>query len=51
MAVVVVKVKVASQYLIRVQSGEGRRMMELCRRSLLYTVMSWGKVGKEKQVG
>ena len=33
--VVVVKEEVASQYLIRVQSGEGRRTMEQCRSPLL----------------
>ena len=33
--VVLVKEEVASQYLIRVQSGEGRRTMEQCRSPLL----------------
>ena len=47
----VVKVKVASQYLKRVQSGEGRRKMEQCRRPLCSNEAEEGGEGEAGGVG
>ena len=49
--VVAVKVQVASQCLKRVQSGEGRRKMEQCRRTLCSNEVGEGGEGEAGGVG
>ena len=49
--VVAVKVQVASQCLKRVQSGEGRRKMEQCRRPLCSNEVGEGGEGEAGGVG